>query len=326
VCASLRRGPRGRDAAAEQTAQRAAAADPPGRCAAQATSSRPLIVLSTPGRSLERAVARTIAGVDDESASGGHSPRAKSTVGARERVPAARLLAEDPDLGEGLPDGRRAAAIREVRAQTLIVRPGEWMQPDWPVSVRRGIGLLVLDGLLVRRVGLDGRFGAELVAAGDVLRPWQREDAVASMPRRSGWRVLRLSRIAILDLDFIRRAYPYPEVVGALSDRTLRRSRSLAVIMAIIHQPKVETRLHMLLWHLADRWGRVSASGVMLPVKVTHAILADLVAAQRPTVSAALGTLERGGAITRTGEGWLLHGSPPSELSVFGLGDGDRNV
>ena len=47
----------------------------------------------------------------------------------------------------------------------------------------------------------------------------------------------------------------YPELQGQLMARAIRRSRYLAFSIAIMNQPKVETRLHMLLWHLADRWG-----------------------------------------------------------------------
>lgn len=97
--------------------------------------------------------------------------------------------------------------------------------------------------------------------------------------------------------------------------RALRRSRALAVNMAIVHQPKVETRIHMLLWHLADRWGTVGPGGVHVPVRLTHAMLADLVAAQRPTVTAALGALEEAGLIGRGRGGWLLLGSQPVELA-----------
>ncbi|MGH2850352.1 MAG: Crp/Fnr family transcriptional regulator [Solirubrobacteraceae bacterium] len=253
-------------------------------------------------------------------------PRRQPEIPRRRRTPSVRLLAEDPDLGEGVDAARWDSAVHDVRARTVIVHSGDWAQPDWALSVRRGVGLLVLDGLMLRRVGLEGRSGAELLAAGDVLRPWQREDAVASMPRRSGWRVLRRSKIAVLDVDFIRRTYPYPEVVGALVARTLRRSRSLAVNMAIVHQRKVETRLHMLLWHMADRWGTVVGDSVTLPLKLTHPVLADLVAAQRPTVSAALGVLERNGAVTRTRDGWRLHGSQPSELSAVTAKAGPTNA
>jgi CRP-like cAMP-binding protein len=158
-----------------------------------------------------------------------------------------------------------------------------------------------------------GRFGAELLARGDVLRPWQPEDAGASIPRSHGWWVLQPCRIALLDLDFAKRIARYPELHGAILARAVRRSRYLALNIAIVHQPRVETRLHILLWHLADRWGTVSPDGVLVPIKLTHSVLAELVAAQRPTVSAALSLLERDRRITRTGAGWTLHGTAPGE-------------
>ena len=228
----------------------------------------------------------------------------------------ARVLAEFAELAAALEGDRAARARRDLLARTLTLPPGPWLEADWPPVQRQGAGLLVLDGLMLRRVGIDQRHGAELLAAGDLLRPWQREDSVASIARESAWRVLRRTRLAVLDLGFLRRAAPYPEVVAALIERTLRRSRSLAVNMAIVHQPRVETRLLMILWHLADRWGRVGPDGVSVPVRLTHAMLADLVAAQRPTVSAALSNLQRDGLVSRAPDGWHLHGLPPGELTA----------
>jgi hypothetical protein len=50
--------------------------------------------------------------------------------------------------------------------------------------MRDGIGLIVLRGRLIRRLGIDGRFGAELLGQGDVLRPWQGEDSVSTFRAR----------------------------------------------------------------------------------------------------------------------------------------------
>ena len=238
------------------------------------------------------------------------------TGGSTTGRPKATFLLDDlPELADGLSGERLAAARRGLRARVFSLPQGSWSEPDWPRSVREGAGLIVTDGLLIRRVGIDARYGAELLARGDLLRPWQREDSVASVTRRSGWRVLRRSHIAVLDLDFLHRAAPFPEIVGMLLQVTLRRARALAVNMAIVHQPRVETRVHMLLWHLADRWGSVRPDGVVLPVRLTHAILADLVAAQRPTVTAALSALQRDGQVERVADGWLLRQSPPGELT-----------
>ena len=180
---------------------------------------------------------------------------------------------------------------------------------------RDGIGLLVLDGLLLRRVGIDGRYGAELLGDGDLLRPWQEEDAQATVPRTTRWQILRPTRMAVLDERVTRRIARYPVVMGQLVGRALQRSRNLAVNMAIVHQARVDARLQILLWHLADRWGKVSRDGTVLPLALSHATLADLVAARRPTVSKALADLDARGLVRRTGTGWLLAGERPSELS-----------
>ena len=232
------------------------------------------------------------------------------------RPSVAKILEHDPELGSGLDEERLRSAVEHARARVISLPRGTWTPTDWPASTEHGLGLLVLDGLLLRRVRLHDRSGAELLGPGDLLRPWQREDAIATLPRRSGWEALRRSRIAVLDVEFVRRIGPYPELFGQLAARALRRSRHLAINMAIVHQPKVETRLHMLLWDLADRWGTVRPDGVFIPLRLTHEVLAALVAARRPTVTAALGALERLGAVRRVEGGWLLHGDPPGELTA----------
>jgi CRP/FNR family transcriptional regulator, cyclic AMP receptor protein len=74
-------------------------------------------------------------------------------------------------------------------------------------------------------------------------------------------------------------------------------------------------RLRMLFWQLADRWGRVHPDGVRLRLPVTHDVLADLVAARRPTVSSALADLSQRGLVERAGDVWWLYGGPPGELA-----------
>jgi CRP/FNR family transcriptional regulator, cyclic AMP receptor protein len=227
-----------------------------------------------------------------------------------------QVLREDPELADAIPPSQRARATEECVAATRSVKRGRW-QPedvaaDWVGP--GGIGLLVLEGLLVRRVGVDDRFGAELLGEGDLLRPWQGEDANPTLSPTSGWRVLEAVRLAVLDGTVAASMAAYPQLTGRLVARALERSRSFAINMAIIHQSRVNTRLLMLLWHLADRWGRVRSDGVVLPLHLTHSVLADLVAARRPTVTSALSELARRGLITPRDRGWLLHGEPPGEL------------
>jgi hypothetical protein len=224
------------------------------------------------------------------------------------------VLREDPDLAEHLDPAERERATEHCVARTVRVPRGRWAVPD-PDGLSDGIGLLVLDGLLLRRVGIVGRFGAELLGSGDLLRPWPGDEARGTMTQTTGWRALEPTRLAILDEAAAQRFAAYPPLTGRLVSRALERSRNLAVNMAIVHQARVNVRLHMLLWHLADRWGRVRSEGVLLPFSLTHTVLADLVAARRPTVTSALSELSRQGlVISREGDGWLLTGEPPGEL------------
>lgn len=224
-----------------------------------------------------------------------------------------RVLEEDAELAEAIPAEHRRQATQECLARSFAIPVGSW-QASNAAPIDEGIGLLVLGGLLLRRVGIDGRFGAELLGAGDLLRPWQGEEEAPTLPLTTGWRVIQAARVAQLDASFAERAARYPPLMGRLVARALQRSRNLTVNMAIVHQPRVDVRLHMLFWHLAGRWGRVRGDGVSLPLRLTHNVLADLTAARRPTVTSALSDLARRNLVKPVGEGWLLCDEPPNEL------------
>jgi len=224
-----------------------------------------------------------------------------------------QLLHEDAELAEAIPAARRQRAADELIVHTISLPPGHWSgERSDPTD---GIGLLVTQGLLVRSVGIGEVHGAELLGAGDLLRPWQGEDVAPTLLQTTAWRVLEPTTMAVLDRRFVSRLVNYPALMEQLVGRALARSRNLAANMAIVHQARVDVRLHMLLWHLADRWGYVRADGVVLPLHITHAVLADLVAARRPTVTRALSELTERGLVAPIAKGWLLRGEPPGELA-----------
>jgi CRP/FNR family cyclic AMP-dependent transcriptional regulator len=222
------------------------------------------------------------------------------------------VLTDDPELASAVAPEERDWASRHCVASVLRVSRGPW-SPGEVAGSAGGIGLLVLDGLLVRRAGVGGRHAAELVGEGDLIHPGSWEDEL-SLTSTTGWRALSATRLAVLDARCAARLARYPTLTGALVDRALRRSRRMSVMMAIVHHPTIEARLHMTLWHLADRFGRVRSDGVLVPLRLSHTMLADLVAAQRPSVTAALGKLGEHGRLNTLPEGWLLLGEPPSEL------------
>jgi CRP/FNR family transcriptional regulator, cyclic AMP receptor protein len=224
--------------------------------------------------------------------------------------PRAVVLDEDGELAELVPSRLLQTARQASLAATVELGTGRWDARVDADRAREGYGLLALDGVLVRRVGYGGRFGAELLAAGDLLRPWE-YDGDETIGFETTWRVLAGTRLAVLDSGWTERMARYPRVGPALAGRALQRSRRLAAMMAIAQQPRLDERLWMLFWELADRHGRVTPDGVYLELPLTHEVLSHLVAARRPSVSGALTKLADQGRLERDGRRWVLHGEPP---------------
>jgi CRP-like cAMP-binding protein len=218
------------------------------------------------------------------------------------------VLQLDPDLGAGIDPGRWNLAERACLARALGIPQGAW---DADAVAGSGFGLLVISGILSRRVVQNECPGAELIGPGDLLRPWDRAGDWASIPTESSWQVIERTRVAILDRDFARRAAPFPEVALALTQRALLRSRYLTILIAIISQRRIESRIEMLFWHLADRFGQMRGEWASVPVPLTHRLLSELVAARRPSVTTALSQLQERGVLRREGHGWLLRRDAP---------------
>src|SRR4051812_32547028 len=221
----------------------------------------------------------------------------------------ASVLQHDRELAERIPAERRAAAEHAGTARVLRVPRGGWDARAQAEESRGGHGLLVLSGLLVRRVGLAERMAAELLGPGDLLRPLEHDGEQATLPFAATWRVLAPLRLAVLDGRWSARVAPFPEVGIALTGRALVRSRRLANMFVIASYPHLEDRLCLLLWELADRYGTVRREGVHVPIPMTHEVLSELAVARRPSVSTALARLS--GRVERVRDGWLLSGDPP---------------
>jgi CRP/FNR family cyclic AMP-dependent transcriptional regulator len=220
------------------------------------------------------------------------------------------LLEADAELGEGLAPAELESATRMVAVHSVTLEAGPWDPhgEQWPVPPT--LGLLVLEGLVTRDIVFAGRTTTELLGAGDVLRPWEDDVQFDPLPFGVGWHVHEPTRVALLDARVVLATARWPVLAGALSRRHVRRARSLAFQLAIAQLPRVDDRLLVLLWALAERWGRVSPQGVRLPLALPHRTLATLVGARRPSVTTALSGLARDGLVERTEDGWLLHGDP----------------
>ena len=220
-----------------------------------------------------------------------------------------------PEMLQHVDSQRHAAARQRTAAPCFRVRPGAWEPARSLGDARPVFGLLVVEGLLARRVHLGRRACVELLGAGDVLRPWAGSDEGSSIEIDTRWVVQEQARIAVLDLRFAQRTAPFPEIAGWLLDRSVRRSHWLAFHLAVCSLASLQTRLRVMFWYLADRWGQVTPDGVRVPLELTHSLVGNLVGAHRPATTSALGELANQGWIERLDAGgWLLHGDPPPEL------------
>ena len=218
------------------------------------------------------------------------------------------LLEADPDLGRYLADDSVRALKGSLHADALDLPAGPWVPPRAAPEPGH-LGYLILGGMLVRRVMVAGARSGELLARGDLIRPWV-EDPVSFCD--ADWRVIEPTRLAVLTRTVGVRLCARPELNAAVLDKQMERSRSLAISAATENVRGLDRRLLILFWHLAERWGLRKGGEVIVPLHLTHETLSLLVGARRPSVTTALSLLAGEGSVRRTADGWVLSGEPPA--------------
>jgi len=204
-------------------------------------------------------------------------------------------------------------ARQHAVADSHHVPQGQWPATrQFPTGPPATIGLLIVEGVVLREVAVGAHPVAELLGPGDLLCPWQREGEVASVPLRTSWTVLEPMHLAVLDRGFAQAINAWPEISAALVCRAMTRAAYASFYLALTNITRLDDRLLGLLWGLADRWGRVQTGGVLVPFRLTHSVLAQLVSARRPSVSRAAARLVECDQLQRTPRGcWRLTGDPP---------------
>jgi CRP/FNR family cyclic AMP-dependent transcriptional regulator len=227
----------------------------------------------------------------------------------KERSENVRLLDADPGFRNAVPADDLKVAGKHLVARCVTVEAGSWddrelHDPSW-------VGLLILEGLMSRDVQIAGTRSRELLGPSDVLRPWDDESELSPVGAEASWTVHEPARLAVLDRRFAMLAGRWPPLANEVLSRVLRRSRWLAVLLAIAGLRGVEERIMLFLWHLAGSWGRVLPEGTLVPSALTHEVIADVIGARRPSVTTAISELQHRGALRRVDEGWLLLAPPP---------------
>lgn len=228
----------------------------------------------------------------------------------------AYLLDADDDLAAEFDVRTRHAVRQGTTVRVLQADVGECDMCGVLEGMGDGFGLLLLDGLLALDTCVDGRTATDLFGAGDVVQPsaCRAEELLDSS---TSWRALLPTRLALLDGEFASRTRPWPQLACALMRRASRHSQDLDRLRAIAGHPRLEVRLDLLFWHLGARWGRVEPGGIRLTLPLTHRLLGQLVAAERPSVSHALHRLMQAELICGESGDWHLRGTLTQHLSVL---------
>ena len=217
-----------------------------------------------------------------------------------------RLLDADPDLGRYLtPEDHVQAAALTVPVAEVPAGP---LDAGSLLARHASFGAFVVDGMLAAHMRVGEQSGLRILGPGDILSPAATPPSMLLADR--GCRVVASARLALLGRDVLVGAHRWPRLLAGLHARASEQIERVAVQLAICQLPRVEDRLLALLWLLAESWGRVTPSGTMLPLALTHETLGALVGARRPTVTLALGELADRGAVVRQGRSWLLTERP----------------
>ena len=221
------------------------------------------------------------------------------------------VLDEDPDLGRGLDSEERTEVQARAVAPLITLARGQADFADLVPGRKDDLGVLVLKGILARNVRLAGRTFTELLGVEDVLRPGDDLTDPKALQAKVVWTVIEPARLAVLDHGFARRVAPWlAALTPVLIERTVRRARWLTLRMAINETRRIEERLLLLLWHLADRWGHVQKDGICIPVRLTHGMFGRMISAHRSSVTTALNQLLQEGVLSREPEGFFVLRDP----------------
>jgi len=222
-----------------------------------------------------------------------------------------RLLELEPDLGRFMTEAD-AEVLGGLPVPAVEVPAGD-LDLSGVLADHSAFGLLLLDGMLARRVVVSGTATLRLVGPGDVVSA---APAAASMLLAdSGWRAAAPTRMAVLGREVLLAAHRAPRLVAGLQVRGAEQADRVMLQLAICQLPRVEDRVLSMLWLLAESWGQVTMHGTALRLHLTHETVGGLVGARRSTVTLALGQLTDDGAILRHERGWLLL-QPPRTLQT----------
>ena len=221
-------------------------------------------------------------------------------------LPAVSLTAAFPEIAEAIPPADRAHAEHTLIAPVLAGRDEDLadlfaaMGPDV-------FDLLIIDGVVIKETALAGRSALQLLGPGDFLAPPL--TTLRQTESRALSRYLAHGPVSLAAIDgrYRQAARHWPGLVDILHDRLGQQTHRASMHLAMLHLARTEDRVRLLFADLAERFGRVTADGILIDLSLTHETIGGLVGSRRPSVTLALQTLSSEALLMRVGhDRWKL--------------------
>ena len=226
------------------------------------------------------------------------------------------LLDLDPELGALVRGERVEGARRDLQVLLRALPRGAFDPGALLTRSAADIGVLLVSGVVMRQTDIHREPSGELLGPGDLICPTRHDAPLEGFEGDTQWLALTPLKVSPLGKPVAVTLCRYPEVLITLLERVEAHARRLTVTQGISQLTGVELRLETLLWHLANRWGKVTPGGVLLPLDLSHRMLGILIGARRPTVSTAAALLAAEGRVSRLADGtWFLPTAQPERIS-----------
>lgn len=226
--------------------------------------------------------------------------------GGRTGVRGIALAGVWPEIDDLVPaEGRETAA--RVLVVPVIRGEDEDLTEHLAGASATAFDFLVAEGVVLKETVLSARSAMELLGSGDVLAPPLTASQQLDSRAVSRYVAHGPASLAVLDHRFTQAARRWPRLSDLLHDRLARQTHRASMHLAMLHQTRVEERIMSLFVDLAERFGRMTADGMMVELNLTHQLIGRLVGAQRPTVTLALSSLASTGGLARLDDGaWRI--------------------
>jgi len=188
-----------------------------------------------------------------------------------------------------------------VGCASLSIDPGRPYGQSWFGSSAL---LIVTEGFVVIRSAVDGSRSIVTCDAGPgmIALPPSGADVLCALEEA------RLTLVSAREFERLLAIPPVAHTIAQQMASTLARKQEA---LASFGAPRHAERVRRKLLHLAATYGHVARDGTRIDFPLTHALLGDMTASSRESVTRSLHELELAGVIARRGSTYrLLHPSP----------------